>query len=95
MDWKLLAEECIAKIALSTLYSLLCTVYCLLCTVYCLLYCLLAFQEQEQEEGEQEYVKRVPDGHGLSFGSSLWQKLGIDNKDRCATLYLSLFYTYF
>ena len=32
----------------------------------------LDFQEQEQE-----HAKRVPDGHGRSFGSWPWQKLKI------------------
>ena len=30
-------------------------------------------QEQEQEQ-QQEDAKRVPDGHGRSFGSWPWQK---------------------
>ena len=34
----------------------------------------LDFQEQEEEQ-EEEHAKRVPDGHGRSFGSWPWQKL--------------------
>ena len=33
---------------------------------------------QEEEEEEEEDAKRVPDGHGRSFGSWPWQKYKIE-----------------
>ena len=30
--------------------------------------------QQQQEEQQQEDAKRLPDGHGRSFGSGPWQK---------------------
>ena len=30
--------------------------------------------QQEEQQEEQEDAKRVPDGHGRSFGSGPWQK---------------------
>ena len=33
------------------------------------------FQQQEEEE---EHAKRVPDGHGRSFGSWPWQKTSVE-----------------
>ena len=32
----------------------------------------------QQEEEQQEDAKRVPDGHGRSFGSGPWQKQAVN-----------------
>ena len=35
---------------------------------------LVSLLDSQQQQQEEDHAKRVPDGHGRSFGSSPWQK---------------------
>jgi hypothetical protein len=41
--------------------------------------------QQEQQEQQEQDAKRVPDGHGRSFGSGPWQKNILEQKDHSLT----------